>query len=155
MLDVSIERSGVRIPVAWATRRLGFYMAATNFFQNNYWSALPFHITRWRMCVQRNIETRLHYFRCRGRTNIKYSECVSTFLSWLCSMLIACTVLYCHLWPAPLCPIFPHFLIIFFRKKKPNTKCVFWFFQYVFVRNISQSKKNWATYYHKYSGFNM
>jgi len=40
---------------------------------------------------------------------------------------------YCHLWPAPLYNIFPHYLqtdMIFERKKKKtllNTKFVFWF----------------------------
>ena len=37
---------------------------------------------------------------------------------------------YCHLWPAPLYNIFPHFLIngtIFEKKKILKTKCVFWF----------------------------
>jgi hypothetical protein len=37
---------------------------------------------------------------------------------------------YCHLWPAPLYNIFPHYLIngtIFEKKKLLNTKCVFWF----------------------------
>jgi hypothetical protein len=39
---------------------------------------------------------------------------------------------YCHLWPAPLYSIFPHYLIkdtIFQNKKKKrlNIKCVFWF----------------------------
>jgi hypothetical protein len=36
---------------------------------------------------------------------------------------------YCHLWPAPLYNIFPHYLIngtIFRKKKLLNTKCVFW-----------------------------
>jgi len=36
---------------------------------------------------------------------------------------------YCHLWPAPLYHIFPHYLIndTIFEKKLLNTKCVFWF----------------------------
>ena len=39
---------------------------------------------------------------------------------------------YCHLWPAPLYNIFPHYLTngtIFEKKRKnlQNTKCVFWF----------------------------
>jgi len=36
---------------------------------------------------------------------------------------------YCHLWPAPLYSIFPHYLTIgtvFGKKKLLNTKCVFW-----------------------------
>ena len=33
---------------------------------------------------------------------------------------------YCHLWPAPFCNIFPHYLINgTIKKKLPNTKCVF------------------------------
>ena len=36
---------------------------------------------------------------------------------------------YCHLWPAPLQNIFPHYLIngTIFEKQILNTKCVFWF----------------------------
>ena len=36
---------------------------------------------------------------------------------------------YCHLCPAPLYHIFPHYLIngTILEKKLPNTKCVFWF----------------------------
>ena len=41
----------------------------------------------------------------------------------------ACAVLYCHLWPARLCNIFPHYLIngTIFEEKLLNTKCAFWF----------------------------
>jgi hypothetical protein len=34
---------------------------------------------------------------------------------------------YCHLWPAPLYNIFPHYLNIFGKKKSLNTKSGFWF----------------------------
>jgi hypothetical protein len=36
---------------------------------------------------------------------------------------------YCHLWPAPLYNIFPHYLIngTIFEKTLLNTKCAFWF----------------------------
>ena len=36
---------------------------------------------------------------------------------------------YCHLWPAPLYSIFPHYLIhgTIFGKRLLNPKCVFWF----------------------------
>ena len=36
---------------------------------------------------------------------------------------------YCHLWPAPLYIIFPHYLIdsTVIKKMLLNTKCVFWF----------------------------
>jgi hypothetical protein len=44
---------------------------------------------------------------------------------------VTCPALpYCHLWPARLYHIFPHYLIsgtIFEKKKLLNTKCVFWF----------------------------
>jgi hypothetical protein len=40
---------------------------------------------------------------------------------------------YCHLWPAPLYNIFPHFLIYgIFSKKLLKTKCVFRFSQQLF-----------------------
>jgi len=51
----------------------------------------------------------------------------------VCSLgYLACNVHvpYCHLWPAPLYNISPHYLINdmnFFLKKLLNTKCVFWF----------------------------
>jgi hypothetical protein len=37
---------------------------------------------------------------------------------------------YCHLWPALLCNIFPHYLrnCMILVKKSLNIKCVFWFF---------------------------
>jgi hypothetical protein len=49
----------------------------------------------------------------------------------ICSLRYpACNVLapYCHLWPAPLYNIFPHYLIngTTFEKKLLSTKCVFW-----------------------------
>ena len=44
-------------------------------------------------------------------------------------MQCACAVLYCHLRPAPLYHIFPHYLIngTNLGKKLLNIKCVFWF----------------------------
>ena len=58
-----------------------------------------------------------------------------------------CAVLYCHLWPALLYNIFPHYLIngTIFEKKKLKTKCVL-IFSTAFVWHISHSKKKWARY---------
>ena len=56
-----------------------------------------------------------------------------TFLVCVCSLRYpTCNAHapYCHLWPAPLYNIFPHYLInctIFGKEKLLNTKCVFWF----------------------------
>ena len=51
---------------------------------------------------------------------------------WECVCRVSyptCTadVPYCHLWPAPLCDIFPHYLTKTRLKKLLNTKCVFRF----------------------------
>jgi hypothetical protein len=58
---------------------------------------------------------------------ITYSEFVLRLRYPACKAHAPC----CHLWPARLCNIFPHYLInctVFGRKKKIlNTKCVFWF----------------------------
>jgi len=55
-----------------------------------------------------------------------------TCSEWHCSFSYpACNAHapYCHLWPALLYNIFPHYLIngTIFEKKLLNTKCVFWF----------------------------
>ena len=54
---------------------------------------------------------------------------------------------YCHLLPAPLYIIFPHYLInsLILEKKLLNIKCVL-IFSTTFVWNISHSRKNWARY---------
>jgi len=63
--------------------------------------------------------------------SVTYSECV-------CVCVCVCILSYptykahapyYHVWPAPLCNIFPHYLIngSIFGKKLLNTKCVFWF----------------------------
>jgi len=55
---------------------------------------------------------------------------------------------YCHLWPAPLYGIFPHYLINgkAFEKTLLNIKCVSWFSPQLSSENISNSKKNWVRY---------
>jgi hypothetical protein len=56
------------------------------------------------------------------------------YIFWVCVCSVrypACNahVPYCHLSPAPLYSIFPHYLIngTIFEKKLLNTKCAFWF----------------------------
>jgi len=82
------------------------------------------------------------------------------YIFWVCVCVCVCSlrypacnvhVLYCHLWPAWLSSIFPHYLIndMIFDKKWLNMKCMFWSFSTTFVWNFSQSEKNWARYYHK------
>jgi hypothetical protein len=59
---------------------------------------------------------------------------------------------YCHLWPARLYNIFPHYFINdTMLKKLFNTKCVFRFYIKIFFWNISHPKKNWAIYFQKYT----
>ena len=53
---------------------------------------------------------------------------------------------YFHLWPARVYHIFPHYLInatVLERKVIEPEMCI-WIFSTTFVRNISNSKKNWA-----------
>jgi len=55
---------------------------------------------------------------------------------------------YCHLWPAPLYNIFPHYLIngtIFGKKFTEHKMCVL-IFSTTFVWSIAHSKKKWARY---------
>jgi hypothetical protein len=74
------------------------------------------------------------------------------YIFWVCDYslnYLACYAHapYCHLWPAPLYNIFPHYLInsAILGKKILNTKCVL-IFSATFVRNISHSTKKWAMY---------
>ena len=55
---------------------------------------------------------------------------------------------YCHLWPAPLYKVFPHYLIngTIFEKKNTEYKMCVLIFSTTFVWNISHSKKNLARY---------
>jgi hypothetical protein len=66
-------------------------------------------------------------------------------------MQTAWAVLYCHLWSIWLYHMFPHYLIngTIFRKKKELHKMCFLIFSANFVWNISHSKTNSASYYHK------
>jgi hypothetical protein len=68
---------------------------------------------------------------------VTYSECV--FLD-----LGIQQVLYCHLWPAPLYSIFPHYLIngAMFEKNIIDLKICVLIFSTVFVRIVSHSEKN-------------
>ena len=78
------------------------------------------------------------------------------FIFWVCVFSLrypACKAHapYCHLWPAWLYNIFPHYLIngtIFEGGKKRllNTKCVLLIFPTNFVRNVSHPTKKWARY---------
>jgi hypothetical protein len=55
---------------------------------------------------------------------------------------------YCHLWPAPLYSVFPHFLLngtIFWKKSTEHQICVF-YFSTTTVWNTSHSKKKLARY---------
>ena len=66
----------------------------------------------------------------------------------------ACAVLYCHLWPAWLYNIFPHYLINGTIKTKALLKinCVFQFsLQLLSEKKMFPSKKNWKEYCHKHA----
>ena len=55
---------------------------------------------------------------------------------------------YCHLWPARLYNIFPHYVMnstILGNKKILNTKCVFWFSLQICLK-ISHCMKKWERY---------
>jgi hypothetical protein len=62
-------------------------------------------------------------------------------------MQSACALLYCHIWPAPLYTIFPHYLIncTIFEKVIGHKMCVL-ISSKIFVWNISYSKTKWARY---------
>jgi len=59
-----------------------------------------------------------------------------------------CEFAICHLWPAPLYNIFPHYVIIvtIFEETVTEHK-ICSDFSTTFVGNISRSKKNWARNY--------
>jgi hypothetical protein len=75
--------------------------------------------------------------------SVTYCECVSAALFMQHALRIAP---YCHLWPAPLCSILPHFLIndTKFEKKLLNVKICFDILS-TFVWYISNSKNNWES----------
>jgi hypothetical protein len=60
---------------------------------------------------------------------------------------------YCHLWPACLYIVFPHYLISgkIFNKCYWTKKCMFWYFSIAFVHSISHSKNNCVRYDKKLS----
>ena len=75
------------------------------------------------------------------------------YIFWVCVSSLRHTACngnapYCHLWPAPLYHIFPHYLIIgtIFRRKKKSywTWSVCLIFSTISARNSSHSKKKWA-----------
>ena len=83
---------------------------------------------------------------CGKPVSITHSDCVSAALVTQQAMHMPHIV--CHLWPAQLYNIFPHYLINgkgFRKKVKEHEMNVLIFFT-TFVRNISHSKKNWARY---------
>ena len=84
----------------------------------------------------------------RSRNHWCSGKAMSITMFWVCVCSLrypACYAHapYCHLWPALLYSISPHYLIhvMIFGKKK--------FFSTTFVWNISHYKKNWARYYKK------
>jgi len=84
------------------------------------------------------------------KSNEYYTICV-----YICSVRYpACHehAPYCHLWPAPLYNIFPHYLIkckIFDKEKVIEHKMCVSRFSATFGLNNFHSKKNTARYYHK------
>ena len=63
------------------------------------------------MYVSRNICGRSRNHCCREKAiSIEHYECVSVFLSYLSDMQSTLALLYCHLCPAWLYHIFPHYL---------------------------------------------
>ena len=114
-----------------------------------FWVRITF-LTRQAMYICHNMVVPYGNHCYSGKAvSVTYCECVCS-LSYPASNAFAP---YCHMWPAPLYNIFPHYLIndtIFEKKNKVlNTKCVFWFLCNVYP-NISHSKKKWASYGQKY-----
>jgi len=84
--------------------------------------------TGYAMNIFRNIEARL-YNRCwSGKArSITYSECVCVCVCVFAALVISAHAPYCHLCPAPLYNIFPHYLIngtIFEKKVTEHKMCV-------------------------------
>jgi len=80
------------------------------------------------------------------------------YIFWVCVCNLrypACNVhaLYCHLWPARLYSILPHYLTngLIVEKATSSIKYAFWFSLHLFVWNISHSMEKW-TAYKKYTG---
>jgi hypothetical protein len=98
------------------------------------------------MCGWHNIEARSCNPCCGGKAvSIAYSERVYSLRYPTCNTHAP----YCHLWPAPLYNMFPHYLInstIFGKKKFIDHKMCVWIFSTMFIWKISHSKKNRARY---------
>ena len=79
------------------------------------------------MYVSRSVEACSWSHCCSGRQWVLYnlSVCVCGLKYPACNEHAPC----CHLWPAPLYIIFPHYLIkgAIFERKLPKTKCVLWY----------------------------
>ena len=76
--------------------------------------------------------------------SIAYCVCVCVCVCSLSCPACNARAPYCHLWPAPLFIIFPHFLIYgtIFEKKVAERKMCVLIFSINFVRIISHYKKN-------------
>jgi len=103
------------------------------------------HTTREAKYLQLYNEECSYNNYCSGRAVI------ITYILWVCVCSLSYPARnahapYCHLWPAPLYNIFPHYLInnkIFEKKKLFNIKLCFGFF-YKFVWNIFHFKNTSA-----------
>jgi len=97
--------------------------------------------TRRPKYVWRNIEARSCSHCCSGKAmSIAQPGCVFVALG-----IQHAKIIICGLWPAPLCKLFPHYLIngTIFGKKVVHKMCVS-IFSTAFVWNIFHSKKNCA-----------
>jgi len=99
-----------------------------------------------RQCTYDIILRRIH-------ATIVWEENQYVLHNWVCICRLrypACNahVPYCHLWPARLYNIFPHYLMNGTIKKKKSywiqNMCLI--FSTTFVQSISHSKKNWVKY---------
>ena len=94
------------------------------------------------MYVESNIEARSCNHCCSGRAvSVTYCERVFVALGIQHAMRMR---RICHLWPAPLYNIFPHFLknCTIFGKKVTEQKMFVLIFSTNFVCNVSYSKNN-------------
>jgi hypothetical protein len=91
-----------------------------------------------RPCTQkRNVQALSPNHCCRGKAIRTVLHILSACLQpYLPSIQRACAVLQCHLWPAWLYHIFPHYLLngtIFGKRSLLNRKYVFWYSLQLFV----------------------
>ena len=138
------------------TDLLKWLMWRSNGFVSSLGSLLP-HISTQRSIFNfrgGNVKGKERKYKCKcnGEPRSRKQSCRAKknkhYICWVCVYSLrnlACNAHapYCHLWPARLCNIFPHYVAngTIFEKQLLNTKCVL-IFSSTFVWNISHYKEN-------------